>query len=486
MRCIETLRGRAARLFPFVLAVLEAPGPLEAQASCRPPRDLFVCQDVYGASGRAFLAWTNGETTYSEVRVTMDGVLQGTGPGSLRSGYISQVPLGRHVFAVEGVCGGAPTAQATATFDFVAATPHTRPVESIDCSFDAARSRLTATWVLSARRSLFVDVYVRRAGLATLIYVASLRGDANSVSVDGAQATDRFRLQFFDEACYGSALVGCAAGCDAPARLRVCQDLYAPRARVFVDWLPGAADYTGYKVYLDGAEVGSTAADTTIAYVDPVSPGTHVFAVRGVCGGELSPPAEASFKVIEASPHTEPARNLHCQHDAPQRTITATWLPGARASDFIDVYVWTPGAPVLDFAGTIAGDATRVRVANAGANDKLVLQFFDAGCYGSPLITCGESPGSRDLLRGDSNGSGRVDLSDSVFSLAFLFLGDPSPLCLDAADSNDDAKLDIADPIFTLSWLFASGPEPPAPGPRTCGPDPTADALAPCLTAACP
>ncbi len=96
--------------------------------------------------------------------------------------------------------------------------------------------------------------------------------------------------------------------------------------------------------------------------------------------------------------------------------------------------------------------------------------------------------------RGDSNSSGKVDISDAVATLGCLFGGGICPECLDAADSNDDGKVDISDPVHTLGFLFLGTPPPPAPfgaAASDCGEDPTADALgcesfAPCPAPAVP
>lgn len=78
--------------------------------------------------------------------------------------------------------------------------------------------------------------------------------------------------------------------------------------------------------------------------------------------------------------------------------------------------------------------------------------------------------------RGDSNGDGAVDVSDSVFTLGFLFLGGPAPACFDGADSNDDSVVDLSDAVYSLEWLFAGGSPPPEPFER-CDWDPTPDGL---------
>jgi len=83
------------------------------------------------------------------------------------------------------------------------------------------------------------------------------------------------------------------------------------------------------------------------------------------------------------------------------------------------------------------------------------------------------SPGS--FVRGEANGDGKVDLSDAVAVLRYLFAGADLD-CLDAADVDDGGKVDIADPVALLGYLFAGASEPPAPFPE-CGLDSTEDSL---------
>jgi hypothetical protein len=71
--------------------------------------------------------------------------------------------------------------------------------------------------------------------------------------------------------------------------------------------------------------------------------------------------------------------------------------------------------------------------------------------------------------RGDVNADGKVDLSDGVATLNFLFLGGAATSCPDAADANADGDIEIADAVFTFTYLFLGGKEPPAPGPTECG-----------------
>lgn len=110
-----------------------------------------------------------------------------------------------------------------------------------------------------------------------------------------------------------------------------------------------------------------------------------------------------------------------------------------------------------------------------GRDDIVIANRGRSSAPASLYILFGEgSPGI--FIRGDSNRDGKVQLSDAVHLLGFLFLGSDSPTCRDAADGNDDGKLDLTDAVYVLGHLFLGGPAPPAPFP-TKGADPTADAL---------
>jgi hypothetical protein len=77
-----------------------------------------------------------------------------------------------------------------------------------------------------------------------------------------------------------------------------------------------------------------------------------------------------------------------------------------------------------------------------------------------------------DFLRGDSDGSGILNLADAIFTASWIYAGGTAPDCQDACDANDDGLLDISDPIYTLFHLFTGSAAPPAPYPLP-GPDPT-------------
>lgn len=92
--------------------------------------------------------------------------------------------------------------------------------------------------------------------------------------------------------------------------------------------------------------------------------------------------------------------------------------------------------------------------------------------------------GNNDFRRGDYDNSGSLALPDAIQLLNHLFAGGAGPDCQDAADVDDSGTLNVADAIVLLGYLFSSGPAPVAPGPNTCGPDPTVDTLG-CVAYTC-
>ena len=85
-------------------------------------------------------------------------------------------------------------------------------------------------------------------------------------------------------------------------------------------------------------------------------------------------------------------------------------------------------------------------------------------------------PPSVPFIRGDSDGDGRLNITDGVFTLSHLFLGGVDPLCEDATDADDRGTVELTDAVYLLNHLFLGGSEPPPPYP-TPGEDPTADQL---------
>jgi hypothetical protein len=121
-----------------------------------------------------------------------------------------------------------------------------------------------------------------------------------------------------------------------------------------------------------------------------------------------------------------------------------------------------PGLRRLYGFDTVEVRAIRVLTAAGNAFDEIEL-------------TAAEGLFPSRFRRGDADGSGKLDLTDAISTLQFLFMGGTPPPCKDAADTDDSGKLDLTDAISSLQYQFMGGPPPADPGPSMCGPDPTPD-----------
>jgi hypothetical protein len=86
------------------------------------------------------------------------------------------------------------------------------------------------------------------------------------------------------------------------------------------------------------------------------------------------------------------------------------------------------------------------------------------------------------FLRGDSDGSGGLDIADAIAILDHAFGGGQAPRCMDAADADDDGRLSLGDAISILQWLFL---EPAGAIGAGCARDATRDRLPNCRTESC-
>lgn len=106
--------------------------------------------------------------------------------------------------------------------------------------------------------------------------------------------------------------------------------------------------------------------------------------------------------------------------------------------------------------------------------------LFQRGFYPLAILLAFSTWGRAEATlfsRADVNQDGAVDISDPVWILQYLFLGDrPAPDCMDSADADDSGAVDISDGIAILSFLFTGGNPPVDPYPG-CGEDPTEDGL---------
>ncbi|MBI4607099.1 MAG: hypothetical protein HY721_34475 [Planctomycetes bacterium] len=167
-----------------------------------------------------------------------------------------------------------------------------------------------------------------------------------------------------------------------------------------------------------------------------------------------------------------------------------------QASHVVSADVLADGSTRLHIFGSCFAPATRFVLGGKPIADAVVVSSRLAIGH-APALGSGEELGPRTLevidsrgtsslrsaviyvepktppgvafIRGDANQSGKVDISDAVTILGYLFLGNPQRLeCLESGDIDEGGAVDIADPIQLLGHLFLGGPAPRSPFPA-CG-----------------
>lgn len=119
---------------------------------------------------------------------------------------------------------------------------------------------------------------------------------------------------------------------------------------------------------------------------------------------------------------------------------------------------------------------------DVGSYDVIVSNACGSAPSAAALVT---AQCSNPFVRGDCKNDGHFNIADPLKLVRVLFTGLPFGTCVDACDSNDDGVVDLSDIMYSLAFLFeGAGPAPTSPFPL-CGVDPTGDTLD-CPLFACP
>jgi hypothetical protein len=132
---------------------------------------------------------------------------------------------------------------------------------------------------------------------------------------------------------------------------------------------------------------------------------------------------------------------------------------------------WSELVPIegiSEYRGEIPRQASFLTLATGSGGDTV---YCDFGTFAEARIF---SAGGTQFVRADANADGTVNITDAIFILGYLFLGQTTPPCIKAADADDTGVVNVTDPLYLLNGLFLGGPPPPAPFPE-CGGDPTQD-----------
>jgi hypothetical protein len=185
----------------------------------------------------------------------------------------------------------------------------------------------------------------------------------------------------------------------------------------------------------------------------------------------------------------EPGSDLHTSFELNRLSEYVELLdPDGNVADSVCLQLQARNTSVGRFPDGV--DAERVLEPTPGGSNKAPGASPD-------MVRCGEveamlhldpTPPCAAFFRGDAQADCRIDITDAVFILTWLFLGGKVPTCQDAADANDTGAIDLTDAIYILGYLFLGGPPPPAPPfpeGREQGYDTTWDRLPACVSVSC-
>lgn len=264
----------------------------------------------------------------------------------------------------------------------------------------------------------------------------------------------------------------------APGDLAFAQVDYGPVGTVEVSWQSPEV-YDRVEISVDGivAEAGSVVGEadgTAEGALVQAAPGRRTFSVRGVQGGHASPWTSAEFDVLAESPLPRPVSSVECEYYPLEGGwFIVRWQAGSDA--WVSARLEVPG---WNEVVRIEAGATEARIAARPDEPRIArLVFRNAQRYDSPAFMplCIQKIPA--FLRGDCDGTGRVNITDAIYELDHLFKGGRRWACDDACDANDDGAINISDPIAILQFLFQGAGPLPSPGAFTCGIDLTDDLL---------
>lgn len=148
-----------------------------------------------------------------------------------------------------------------------------------------------------------------------------------------------------------------------------------------------------------------------------------------------------------------------------------------------DVRYWVllePSLPLADLTAPVR--AVEILTPQPDERERAIVNYLDAdfALLGTETALALEKRPANtappNFRRGDVDGNQRVNITDAVVLLDYLFRRAKPPVCLNAGDANDDGRLNLLDAIRTLR--FVTQGELIAL-PLECGVDPTPNAL-PC------
>jgi hypothetical protein len=89
----------------------------------------------------------------------------------------------------------------------------------------------------------------------------------------------------------------------------------------------------------------------------------------------------------------------------------------------------------------------------------IVGSIYPSGGYAEAFVAR-ISTAEEQVVCGDANGDGDVNVGDAVFLIAYVFNGGPAPDPICSGDANGDGNTNIGDAVYLIAYVFKGGPPP--------------------------
>jgi hypothetical protein len=162
-----------------------------------------------------------------------------------------------------------------------------------------------------------------------------------------------------------------------------------------------------------------------------------------------------------------PRASFTAEPETGQKPLEVTFDASASTPQGSGVsYRWDFG----DGGGTVDDGPLVIHTYEEVGEYDVLLQFTDDRGLTSQTMKTIEVLGDVPpvFMRGDCKDDGKLDISDAICILDWLFQGGAAPGCVAVNNTNGDETADISDAVYLLAHLFLGGPAPVAPYPD-CG-----------------
>lgn len=232
-----------------------------------------------------------------------------------------------------------------------------------------------------------------------------------------------------------------------------------------------------YRVYADSlltlliAEADSQPGDpgTTTSWPVPVTldeDSAYFWRVRASDGYEDGPWSEtAAFWVNGINQPPSPSSLVAPDSGAviSDTTVAFAWTAATDDDPYDRIRYTLMYATSPTFAGAVTIsdlDTTSHTLAEPPDPGLYYWKVISADMFGASTASFQVYTFIYNVMSGDANGNGLIEVGDAVFIVNYVFRNGPAPVPYASGDANCDGTVDVADAVYLINYIFRKGPPP--------------------------